>query len=74
MSGKVDREIRRIVIDWLQFGDEMDENLAQNALTFISNTEKECNRYKQALEDIANAHKHKLDPGPWAITRASEAL
>lgn len=58
MSDKVDREIRRIVIDWLQFGDSMDEPLAQNALTLISDLEKERDKAIQDMNlAVSNAGK-----------------
>jgi len=56
-KAKVDRAFRLVVIDWLQFGEEYDEDRAQNTLTYIHELETEL----KALRNVRDAAEKLKD-------------
>jgi len=59
-------ELRSELKDW--------ENDCNQDQQYIQKLIKQRDELRAVLEEIANAYDHKMDPGPWAIARAAEAL
>ena len=52
MTHLIQKALRSVIIDWLQFSNEFDETRAQDTLTYIWELEMELNRYKKSLKEI----------------------
>ncbi len=52
LDGKVDRAIERIVLDWLQWCEDLDENLAQNTLTVMSQYREKIRALELKIKEL----------------------
>jgi hypothetical protein len=55
LDGKVDRAIERIVLDWLQWCEDLDENLAQNTLTVMSQYREKIRALELRCKELEGA-------------------